>query len=93
MQSRNKPRQTSDEATHVGKVAAMRCVVCDAPGPSEVHEIVQGLWWLSLPLCFGCHRSDHNGIHGQRRIWSVKKLDELRALAIVIQRLATGDLR
>jgi hypothetical protein len=62
----------------------MSCCVCGEAAsedkPSEAHEIEQGLWFLSIPLCAGCHRGSHNGIHGQARIWKVKKITELSAL-------------
>lgn len=50
-----------------------------APGPSDAHEIEQGLWWLSIALCKDCHQGSFNGIHGQKRAWIVAKMDELKA--------------
>jgi len=29
----------------------------------------------------------HNGIHGRKAIWNVKKLDEVDALALTVERL------
>lgn len=55
-------------------------MVCGASGPSECHEIEQGQWFTSMPLCPSCHRHPFNGIHGQKRMWAVHKLDELSAL-------------
>lgn len=80
MQSKNKPAQTKAEREHVARVKAMPCAVCSEPGPSEAHEIEQGLWWLSVPLCPSCHRSEFNGLHGQKRMWAVMKQTELTAL-------------
>lgn len=80
MQSKNKPAMRSDEREHVDRIKQMDCAVCWKPGPSEAHEPEQGLWFLSIPLCEDCHRGHFNGIHGQRRIWSVRKLTELVAL-------------
>lgn len=91
MQSKNKKAQTVAEAEYVRYVALQPCAVCDEGGgesaPSEVHEIEQGNWWLSIALCSDCHRGDFNGLHGQMRIWKVKKLDEQKALAITIRRV------
>ena len=87
MNSKNKPKPTRAEADHIERIKEMPCVVCDAPGPSECHELEQGQWFTSLPLCPYCHRGPLNGIHGQKRIWKVKKLDELAALNLVVQRL------
>ena len=87
MQSKNKPSMTAAERRHVAKIKQMDCVVCGASGPSECHEINQGQWFTSMPLCADCHRGGLNGLHGQKRIWSVKRLDELSALNVTIQRL------
>jgi hypothetical protein len=70
----------------------MDCVICGASGPSECHEIEQGQWFTSMPLCPDCHRGAFNGIHGQKRIWSVKKMNELSALNVTIERLIDSIL-
>lgn len=89
MQSKNKPTMTTDEREHVRRIKMLPCCVCRAGGgesrPSEAHELEQGLWWTSIPLCADCHRGRHNGIHGERRIWLVKRLDEIKALNIVVR--------
>ena len=87
MYSKNKPAMTAAERRHVEKIKSMPCAVCGSPGPSEVHEINQGQWFTSIPLCPGCHRGPHNGIHGAKAIWRVKKLDELGALNLTIAKL------
>lgn len=96
MMSKNKKSPTKAEADYIRFVAQQPCSVCDQGGgeaaPSEVHEIEQGNWWLSVALCADCHRGAFNGLHGQRRMWAVKKLDEQGALSITIRRvfLAAG---
>lgn len=87
MQSKNKPKPTAAERQHIARVAALPCSVCDAPGPSEVHEPNQGQWFTSIALCPDCHRGPTNGVHGQRRMWAIKKMDEWGALAVTIRRL------
>jgi hypothetical protein len=87
MQSKNKPSMTASERSHVGKIKEMSCVICDASGPSECHEINQGQWFTSMPLCADCHRGSMNGIHGQKRMWKIKKMEELDALNVTIERL------
>lgn len=91
MRSKNKPAPTVTEAAYIAHVANLPCSVCDQGGgdsaPSEVHEIEQGNWWLSIALCSDCHRGSFNGLHGQRRMWTLKKLDEQKALAITIRRV------
>lgn len=87
MQSKNKRAPTKSERAHIAQVKDLPCSVCDASGPSECHEIKQGQWLTSVALCPDCHRGSVNGLHGQRRMWAVKKLDELDALAITLGRL------
>lgn len=88
MQSKNKAAPTKAERAHIEWVKEQPCGVCDAPGPSEAHELRQGEWFTSIPLCADCHRGSFNGIHGQARIWKVKKLDELAVLNNLIAVLA-----
>lgn len=76
------------EREHVERVKSEPCVICNAPAPSEAHEIEQGLWWLSVPLCADCHRGSRNGIHGQRVMWNVMKQTELSALNETLRKLA-----
>lgn len=87
MQSKNKRPMTDAERKHVTRVKEMACIVCWAPGPSDAHEIEQGMWWLSIPLCKDCHQGSFNGIHGQRRIWNAKKITEHVALNATIRNL------
>lgn len=87
MQSKNKPSMTRCERDYVAIVKSLACSVCDKPGPSEAHEIKQGQWFTSCALCADCHRGNFNGLHGQKRIWSVMKMDELDALAVTVQRV------
>lgn len=87
MHSKNKRAPTTSERAHIEKVKSLPCSVCDAPGPSECHEIKQGLWFVSIALCPDCHRGPLLGLHGQRRAWLVRKLDEQDALAVTIERL------
>lgn len=87
MQSRNKPSMTKAEREHVGRIKDMPCGVCGTAGPSEAHELKQGQWFTSIPLCADCHRGPFNGIHGQGRIWAVMKLDEQEVLNETIRQL------
>ena len=91
MQSKNKKPPTAAERVHIARIKEMACIVCEAPGPTECHELEQGLWFASIPLCPDCHRGSINGIHGQRRIWNVKKLDEVKALALTVEKLMNTD--
>lgn len=86
MQSKNKPKQRKSEAEHAARIAALPCSLCDAAPPSEVHEVKQGQWFTSIALCTSCHRG-RNGLHGERHMWRIKKMDELDALAVTVERL------
>lgn len=90
MQSKNKASMTAAEREYVRMVKLQPCAVCDEGGgegaPSEAHEIKQGLWWLAIALCASCHRGALMGLHGQRRAWAIRKMDEMDALAVTIRR-------
>lgn len=79
MQSRNKSAPSAAERRHIAKVAALPCIVCETPGPSEVHEPEQGLWFAAMPLCPACHRGPE-GWHGTRRRWTMRRISELQAI-------------
>lgn len=87
MWSKNKAPMTAAERRHVDQVKQLPCSVCDKPGPSDAHEIKQGQWFTACALCRDCHLGAHNGWHGLRRMWAVKKMDELDALAVTLRRL------
>ena len=91
MQSRGKRAPTAVERAHIARVALLPCSVCNQVGPSEVHEIRQGCWFTSVALCTDCHRGSVLGLHGQRRAWVVRKMDELDALAVTVRRLLSAQ--
>lgn len=73
-------RISTKERLHLARVKELACGVCSAPGPSEAHHVEQHQQYLCIPLCEDCHRGSFNGLHGQKRIWNVKKLTELYVL-------------
>ena len=87
MQSKNKKAPTAAERRHIVAVKSLPCSVCDAPGPSDCHEIKQGQWFTSVALCPSCHTGSVMGIHGQKRMWAIKKMDELDALSETLARI------
>ena len=87
MKTRNASAIKRAEREHISRVKALPCSVCDAPGPSDAHHIEQGLHFAVVALCRECHQGPVLGLHGQRRAWSVRKMDELKALAVTIERL------
>jgi len=86
MYSKNKKPPTSLEKAHIERVKSLPCSICEQHGPSECHEIKQGQWFTSIALCVDCHRG-HNGWHGTKALWRIRKMDELDALNVTIKRL------
>ena len=78
---------TAREREHIQRVKELPCSVCDQAGPSDAHHIEQGLQFCVVALCKDCHQGSHNGIHGRRAMWKVKRMDELAALDVTIRRL------
>ena len=87
MQSINKAAPTKAERAHIARVKNLPCSVCGEPGPSDCHEIKQGQWFTGVALCKSCHQGPVMGWHGQKRAWSIRKMDELSALAVTVERL------
>lgn len=83
-------RLTARERAHLGRVKELPCSLCDASGPSEAHHIEQGLQYTAVALCPECHRGPVMGLHGQRRMWAIKKMNELDALNVTLERLMNG---
>ena len=86
MQSKNKARPNAAQQRHLARLSEFGCVICGADGV-EMHEPVQGLWWLTLPLCPTCHRHPIYGWHGQKSNWKARKMDEWSALNALIGEL------
>ena len=89
MHSKNKPAMTVSERSHVSKVAALACVVCDSREGSEVHEPEQGMWFISIALCPACHRGS-KGWHGTRDRWKNAKMNELKAIDATVRAVYGG---
>lgn len=87
MQSKNKKAPTVAEKKHIERVKSLACSVCDEAGPSDAHEIKQGQWFTAVALCKSCHQGPLMGLHGQRRMWAIKKMDEIDALAVTVERI------
>ncbi len=78
---------------HMGRVAALPCACCGAHGV-HVHHIREGQGmsqrasdFLTVPLCPECHTGP-NGLHGNRSLMRIRKLDELDLLAMTIEALS-----
>jgi hypothetical protein len=77
---------SAKEKEYVRLVKSLACSVCDASGPSDAHHIKQHRQYTVVALCKSCHQGAIMGWHGQKRMWAIKKMDELDALDITIQR-------
>lgn len=80
---------TTAEREHIGRVKQLPCSVCNSPGPSDAHHIRQDLQYCVVALCYECHQGV-NGWHGDKSLWRVYKMDELKALNITIKRLVNA---
>ena len=78
---------TAKQRAHIGRVKLLACSVCDTPGPSDAHHIEQSLQFCVVALCKDCHQGSMMGWHGQKRMWKIKKMNELDALNVTIERL------
>ena len=77
---------TAKERAYVGLVKELPCSVCDHPGPSDAHHSKQHRQYTVVALCKDCHQGSRNGWHGQRTMWKLKKMEEIDALNITIER-------
>lgn len=80
------------ERKHMDRVSCVPCVVCGAQ-PVEIHHVREGQGmsqrasnWLVVALCPGCHRGPI-GLHGDRSLMRIQKLDELDLLALTLEAL------
>lgn len=87
MQSKNKKAPNKAETAHIERVKLLPCSVCDDRGPCDAHEIKQGQWFSAVALCKSCHQGPKLGLHGDRGMWRLKKMDEVDALAVTVERL------
>ena len=77
---------TKAERAHLEAVRNLPCSLCDKEGPSYAHHVRQKCAWTVVALCWDCHQGKE-GWHGSKALWRVRKIDELDALGVTIQRL------
>jgi len=87
MRSKNSKAINSAESEWMGRVKELPCSVCDTHGPSYAHHVNQGQHFTVIALCFECHQGK-GGWHGDRTQWRIRKMAEIDALAITIERMA-----
>lgn len=75
---------------HLARVHEIPCVICGSV-PVEAHHAREGQGmgtrgndWLCVALCPECHRG-HNGLHGNKSLMRIKKLDELDLVAMTLE--------
>lgn len=65
---RSAARKTAAEKRHLGRIAAMPCIICKRRGPSTVHHVRHKITRSGtfardhrrvVPLCPECHQHDH----------------------------------
>jgi hypothetical protein len=83
-------RLNEKERDHIARVKELPCSICDQAGPGEAHHIKQHSQYICVALCTDCHRGSFLGWHGQKRAWIARKMDEIDALNVTIQRLMGG---
>ena len=88
MQTKNAKAISPRERAHMERVKEGPCAVCGQAGPVEAHHIEQGLHYITVALCFSCHRDQSLGWHGQKRMWAIHKMDELKALNETLRRMS-----
>jgi hypothetical protein len=81
-----------NERAWVQLVKEQPCSVCEAPGPSDAHHIKQGNHYTVVALCKACHQGSLLGWHGQKRMWSVMKMDENDALNVTIRNIFANQI-
>lgn len=87
MRSKNSKAFTRSESAHLEAVKSVCCAVCGAPPPSAAHHIVQGDHFTTVALCWECHQGKQ-GIHGDKTLWRIYKIDELGALNATLRQVA-----
>ena len=94
MRTKNAKSITARESDHIGRVRALPCSLCDESGPSQAHHIKQGQHHTVVALCPSCHGGPGypSGWHGTKVLWRIKKMDEIDALAVTVERLAQKGL-
>jgi hypothetical protein len=104
LQSKPRPRtHTRDESAHLGRVKALRCVLCirlqmTQESHTDAHHPRTGQGgaqrapdWLAAALCHDrCHQGDR-GMHGDQSLLRQAKCDELDLVADTLQALFTGQ--
>jgi hypothetical protein len=84
---------TKHEKQYMDIIAQQPCVLCGAHGV-ELHHLREGQGmsqrasnYMVIPLCPSCHRGS-SGLHGNRALLKIQKVEELDLLARTIETFA-----
>lgn len=86
MRTKNAKRISPAESAHMGRVKESGCAICGAVGAVEAHHTKQGNHFTTIGLCDACHRGPM-GIHGDKTMWRIHKMDENDALNETLRRI------
>lgn len=86
MRTKNAKRISPAESAHMGKVKESGCAVCGSSPYVEAHHTKQGNHFTTIGLCDVCHRGPM-GIHGDKTMWRIHKMDENDALNETLRRI------
>jgi hypothetical protein len=86
VRTKNAKAISKGESAHMNKVKESGCAVCGAGGFVEAHHIKQGCHYTTVGLCPDCHRGPL-GIHGDKTLWRIHKMDEIDALDETLRRV------
>lgn len=96
------PAERAAGKRHVRRVKLLCCVICQRPGPSDVHHCICDRYGTRratdfdvIPLCELCHRYPHPlAIHSGKESWVARNGADHEYIATVADMLAgelTGD--
>lgn len=86
MRSKNSKAINKGESAHLEKVKSSGCAVCGAGPFVNAHHVVQGDHFTTIGLCDDCHTGPM-GIHGDKTLWRIHKMDEWSALNETLRRI------
>lgn len=89
MRTKNAKTITKSEGAHMDRVKRSRCAVCNEGSDDtyvEAHHTKQGNHYTTIGLCEHCHRGPM-GIHGDKTMWRIHKMDENDALNETLRRV------
>lgn len=77
MRTLNARKIDAEESAHIARVKALPCACCKTTSKArDAHHTVQGNHFTTIPLCHDdCHQGPH-GVHGDKTLLKVRKMNE-----------------